>query len=128
VCCGCSEIWCWGRCVGTRGREEQEVRENGVIRGDIICTLTNHYRCDQIKNSEVDRAYSTYGVEENSYRVWTGKREVIRRLHDLDVRGEDNSKMNLWEVEWEGMGRVHLAKDRYKWWVLVNTVLYLQVP
>ena len=57
-----------------------------------------------------------------------GKREVIRPLHDLDVRGEDNSKMNLWEVEWGGMDRVHLARDRYKWRALVNTVMNLQVP
>lgn len=68
------------------------------------------------------------GVEENSYRVWMGKREVIRRLHDLDVRGEDNSQMNLGEVGWEGMDRLHLAKYRCKWRSLVNTVMYLQVP
>jgi hypothetical protein len=35
----CSKIWLEGRCVGTRGREEQEGGENWVMRGDIICTL-----------------------------------------------------------------------------------------
>ena len=74
------------------------------------------------------RTCGTCVVEGNSYGVWIGKREVIRRVYDVDVRGEDNSKVNLWEVGWEGMDRVHLAEDGYQWRSLVNTVMYLQFP
>jgi hypothetical protein len=40
---------------------------------------------------------------------------------------KDNIKMDLQEVGWEGMERIDLAQDRERWWVLVNTVINLQV-
>lgn len=40
--------------------------------------------------------------------------------------GEDDIKMDLKPVGWEG--QVQLAQDRDKWWALVSTVMNLQVP
>jgi hypothetical protein len=36
--------------------------------------------------------------------------------------------IDLREIGWDGMGWIHLAKDREKWRALVNTVLYFWVP
>ena len=41
---------------------------------------------------------------------------------------EDNVKMDLQEVGWEGMEWVYLAQDRERWWALVNVVMNLQDP
>jgi hypothetical protein len=40
-------------------------------------------------------------------------------------RWEDNIKMNLRKVGWEGVERLHLAQDRDQWRAVVNTVLNL---
>jgi hypothetical protein len=41
---------------------------------------------------------------------------------------EDNIKMDLQEVGWEGMEQIDLAQDREKWRALVNVVMNNQVP
>jgi len=41
---------------------------------------------------------------------------------------KDNTKMDLQEVGWEGMGWIDLAEDRDRWWVLVNAVMNLWIP
>jgi hypothetical protein len=40
----------------------------------------------------------------------------------------DNNKMDLREIEWEGMDWIDLAQDRDQWRAPVNTVTNLQVP
>jgi hypothetical protein len=40
----------------------------------------------------------------------------------------DNIKMDLREIEWDGMGWIDLAQDRDQWKALVNTVMNLRVP
>jgi hypothetical protein len=53
-----------------------------------------------------------------------GKRPLGRPKH----RWDDNIKMDLQEVEWEGMGWIALARDRDTWRALVNAVLNLWLP
>jgi len=36
--------------------------------------------------------------------------------------------VDLREIEWEGVGGMHLAQDRDQWWANVNTVMNLRVP
>ena len=43
-------------------------------------------------------------------------------------RWEDNMKNDGKETGWEGMERIHLAQDRYKWPAVVNAVMDLRVP
>jgi len=53
-----------------------------------------------------------------------GKRPLGRPRH----RWEDNIKMDLQEVGYEGMDWIELAQDRDRWWALVNVVMNLRVP
>jgi len=43
-------------------------------------------------------------------------------------RWEDNIKIDLQEVRWEGMGWIGLAQDRNRWRALVNALMNLWVP
>jgi hypothetical protein len=56
-----------------------------------------------------------------------GKPEGKRPLGRPGRRWENN-KMDLQEVGCGGMDWIDLAKDRDKWWALVNTVMNLRVP
>jgi hypothetical protein len=41
---------------------------------------------------------------------------------------EDNIRMDLREVGWEGMDWIRLAQDRNQWQALVNMVMKFRVP
>jgi hypothetical protein len=43
-------------------------------------------------------------------------------------RWDDNIRMDLREIGWEGVDWIHLAQDRDQWWTLVNTVMNLRIP
>jgi hypothetical protein len=61
------------------------------------------------------------------YRVLVGKPEG-KRLLGRPWRGkEDNIKMGLQEVRYEGMDWIDLVQDRYGWRALVNAVMNLWV-
>jgi hypothetical protein len=40
----------------------------------------------------------------------------------------NNIKLDLREIEWEGVDWIDIAQDRDQWRALVNTVLNLRVP
>jgi hypothetical protein len=59
----------------------------------------------------------------NAYKTFIGKPEG-KRLHGRPRhRWEDNIKMDLREVEWEGLDWIHLSQDRDQWWDLVKTAM-----
>jgi len=43
-------------------------------------------------------------------------------------RWEDNIRLGLQEMGWEGVDWIHLAQDRDQWRTVVNTVMYLRDP
>jgi hypothetical protein len=55
-----------------------------------------------------------------------GKRP-LRRSRSTSM-WEDNIKIDLREVGWGGMDRIHLAKDRNQWSDLVNREVKLRAP
>jgi hypothetical protein len=52
------------------------------------------------------------------------KRPLGRRRR----RWVDNIKIDLREIEWDGMDWIDLAQDRDHWRALMNTVMNLRVP
>jgi hypothetical protein len=64
----------------------------------------------------------------SSFRILVGNPEGKRPLGRPRRRWVDNIKMDLGEIEWDGMGWIDLAQDRDQWSALVNTVMNLRVP
>jgi hypothetical protein len=62
------------------------------------------------------------------------RREPGMVLFRSNSRPENHGRKTLYlkivlrEVEWEVIGWIHLAQDRYQWWAVVNTVMKLLVP
>jgi hypothetical protein len=76
----------------------------------------------------MDGACSTNGEKRNSCRILVGKPEGKRPLGRPRRRWVDNIKMDLREIEWDGLDWIDMAQDRYQSRALVNTVLNLRVP
>jgi hypothetical protein len=57
-----------------------------------------------------------------------GNLEGKRPLERPRRRWEDNIKLDLREIGWDGMDWIDLTQDRDQWRALVNTVMYLLVP
>ena len=68
------------------------------------------------------------GDRRGACRVLVGKHEETRPLGRPRRRWQDNAKMDLQEVSWEGMDWIDLAQDRNRWRALVNAAMNLRVP
>jgi hypothetical protein len=68
------------------------------------------------------------GEKRNAYRILVGKLEGKRPLGRRRCRWVDNIKIDLREIEWDGMDWIDLTQDRDQWRALVNTVMNLRVP
>jgi len=68
------------------------------------------------------------GERSGIYRVLVRKPEGKRLLGRTRCRWEDNIKMDLQEVGYEGMDWIELAQDRDRWRGLMNAVMNLRVP
>jgi hypothetical protein len=66
-------------------------------------------------------------VMTNSSKILFGKLEVKRPLGRRRRRWEDNIRVDIKEIWWEGVDWMHLAQDKDKWRALVNTVMNLRV-
>ena len=62
------------------------------------------------------------------YRVWVGKPKGKRPLGRPKRRWDDNIKMDLKEVECEGMDWTDVVMDRDSRRALVNAVMNLRIP
>jgi hypothetical protein len=61
-------------------------------------------------------------------RILVGKPEGKIPLGRTRRRWVDNIKIDLREIEWDGIDRIDLAQDRDQWRALVNTVINHRVP
>jgi len=68
------------------------------------------------------------GEEINAYNILVGKPEGKRLLGRRWRTWEDNIRMDLRELGWEGVNWMHLDQDGDHWRALVNTVMNLRVP
>jgi hypothetical protein len=67
------------------------------------------------------------GEETRVYKVLMVKLEGKRPLGRLRLRWEDENRMDLRKIGWEGMAWIQLDQDREWWWALVNVVMILWV-
>jgi len=63
-----------------------------------------------------------------AHSILIGKPKGRRPLGRSRRRWEDNIRMDLKGIEWEGVDWIYLAQDRDKWRALVNPVMNLWVP
>jgi hypothetical protein len=68
------------------------------------------------------------GEKRNMYRLLIGKPEGKRPLGRPRHMWIDNIKMDLLQIGLSVVDWIGLAQDRYRWRVLVITVMNLQVP
>jgi hypothetical protein len=68
------------------------------------------------------------GEVRGAYNILVGKPEGRRPLERPRRRWEENIKMNLGEIGFGDVDWIHFARDRDRWWALVNTVMSLRVP
>jgi hypothetical protein len=76
----------------------------------------------------MDRACSTHGEKRNEYRILMGIPEGKSQLARPRRRWENNIKMDLGEIGWDGMHWIDLAQDRDQRRALVKTVMNIRVP
>jgi hypothetical protein len=68
------------------------------------------------------------GEKRNVYRLLVEKPEGRRPLERPRRRWIDNIKMDLLEIGLNVADWIGLARDRYRWRALVNSVMSLWVP
>jgi hypothetical protein len=58
------------------------------------------------------RACGTHGEVRNAYKILVGKPEGKRSLGRPRHRWEDNIRVDIKEIWWDGVDWIHLAQDR----------------
>jgi hypothetical protein len=74
------------------------------------------------------RHVARMGEKRNVYRLLVEKTEGKKPLGRLRCRWIDNIKMDLLDIGLSVVDWIGLAKDRYKWRALVNSVMNFRVP
>jgi hypothetical protein len=68
------------------------------------------------------------GEKRNAYRILVGKPEGKKPLGKPRRSCEDNIKIDVREIGWDGMDWIDLGQNRDQWRALVNTVMNFRVP
>jgi hypothetical protein len=117
------------------------VFENRVLRRLFSHEATGGWR--KLHNEELNNLYSSpsiirmiksrrmrraghvaqMGEKRNAYRISMRKPEGQRPLGRPRRRWMDTIKMDLREIDWDGMDWIDLVQDRDQWRALVNTVM-----
>jgi hypothetical protein len=68
------------------------------------------------------------GEVRNTYSILVGMLEGKTPLRRLRSRWEDNIRMDLREIVWEGLDWIQLGQDRVQWRAPANSLMNLRVP
>jgi hypothetical protein len=80
-----------------------------------------------MKEDKMGGACNTH-ESDDAYSIFIGKPQTKRPLWRPRHRREDNIRMDLREIGWEGVDWMHLAQDRDQWRAVVNTVMNVRYP
>ncbi|KAJ4441594.1 hypothetical protein ANN_11450 [Periplaneta americana] len=131
------------------GENPQTIRENtGILLEaskeiDLEVNLEKTKRMEEVTNAELHAFYSSSGIirkiksrrlrwtghvarmgeSRNAYRVLIGRPERKRPLESPRRVWEDNIKMDLREVGYDGRDRINLAQDRDRWRAYVRAAM-----
>jgi hypothetical protein len=75
--------------------------------------LTQYCSDNKIEKNEMGGVCSAYRKRRGAYWIFVGKPEGKRPLRRTRRKWEDNVKMDLQEVGFEGIDWIELAQDRY---------------
>jgi hypothetical protein len=111
-----------------RGKPPNILRAKGVEKEEKMRWAGNVALC------EIREIHMVFWLEKLRGRdhledlgILVGKAERKRPLGRPRCRWEDNIKMNLKEIEWEGMDWMHVAQQWDQWQAFGNTVMNLCV-
>jgi len=127
----CFRTGCWTEHLDLRWRKWQEAREDCIMRSIMTCTLHQIlFEWWVIKWRSMRWVGHVAHMEEmrNEYIILVGKPEMKRPLGKCKCWWENNIRMNLREIGWEGVDWIHVAQYGYQWWDFVNMVLNIWVP
>jgi hypothetical protein len=100
------------------------------INGDLndLYSSTNFIRVIKSRRMRWAGHVARMGEWRGAYRILVGRPEGMRPLGRPRRRWEDNIKIDLQEVGWEGMDWIDMAQDRDRWRAVVNVVMNLRFP
>jgi hypothetical protein len=98
------------------------------MRSFILYTSPNIIRVIRLSWMKWAGQVAHRGEMRNAYNILVGKPEWKKPLLRPWDRWEYNIRMDLREIEWEGVDWMHLAQLRDQWQALVDMVLNLDVP
>jgi hypothetical protein len=64
----------------------------------------------------------------NACKILIERPEGNKLLGRPRRRWQDNTRMDLAEIRWEGVDYIHLVQDRDQWRTPLETVMNLRVP
>jgi hypothetical protein len=87
-----------------------------------------YYYVYEIREDNMGRACNGHGKMRNIYKIVVGKSEEELSLRRSRRIWEDNIRMDLRKIGWEGVNWIHLGQGKDQWRALVNTVMNFRVP
>jgi hypothetical protein len=94
---------------------EQEMGGNHIVRSFVIGVLNKHYSGDQIKETKLSGACSTYCRKEKYIQeFFVGKPYGMRPLGERNRTWKDSMKMDSKEIGQENVDWIRLLQDSYK--------------
>jgi hypothetical protein len=80
-----------------------------TFQGPLFYVLTKYHSDDEVKKTEMNRAFSTNEESRCAYRILAGKHEGRLQFQRHRHRWEDNIKVDHRDVGWGDMDWIDLA-------------------
>jgi hypothetical protein len=110
-------------------KREEDGSQRKLHNDELHSLYSSHNIVRVIKARSMRWAGHVARMEEGRgvYRVLVGRPEGRRPLGRPRRRWEDNIKMDLSEIGFDGANWIRLARDRVQWRAFVNTIMNFRV-